>query len=162
MTGRTHLIVGIAAGLMAAYLHQSDLSIMAAAALAGGIGGLLPDIDHPQSIISGFVPGSGLLRMAISHRGPTHTLLFIALFAALWVAVPLPYVPTLAFMVGMLLHLICDMATPAGVRLLWPIYNKSWRILPYAALWAGAWLIESFTSVGAIALIGLTIYRRLQ
>ncbi len=160
MTGRTHLLAGIAIGATLA-ATQTQIGLVLAAALAGGFGGLLPDIDHPKSIISGYTPGSGLLRMAISHRGPTHTLLFIALIAALCLVSPLPGVISLAFVAGMSLHLLCDMATPAGVRLLWPLSRRSWRVAPYRLLWAGSWFLEACTMVSAVGCIVATIIVRL-
>jgi inner membrane protein len=160
MTGRTHLLVGIAIGLAVA-AAQTEIGLVSAAALAGGLGGLLPDIDHPRSLISGYVPGSGVLRLAISHRGPTHTILFITLFTALWMASPIPQTTTLAFAAGMTLHLLCDMATPAGVRLAWPLHRKSWRILPYEVLHMGSWLIEDLTVSVAVAGIMFAIIKRI-
>lgn len=159
MTGRTHLIVGIAAGLFAA-VPYTDPSIITSAILAGALGGLLPDIDHPKSIISGYAPGSGLLRLTISHRGPTHTILFVVLFAALWVSSPIPQIATISFIAGMLLHLACDMATPAGVRLAWPFHRASWRIAPRDMLHRASWLIEDLTVAVAIAWIITAIIRR--
>lgn len=160
MTGRTHLLVGIAVGLLVA-VPYSDPGLVAAAALAGAVGGLLPDIDHPRSIISGYVPGSGILRLAISHRGPTHTLLFVGMIAALLLVAAAPLALTIAFIAGMSLHLVCDMATPSGVRLLYPVFRSSWRIAPRGLLWATAWFFEAGTMVTAVALIVGAVIARL-
>lgn len=157
MTGRTHLIVGILAGIAVAHLNHLHSTALILPALAGGIGGLLPDLDHPQSMLSGFVPGAWLLQGLISHRGPTHALLFIPAVAALLVAVGAPSVITLALMAGMISHLICDMSTPAGVRLFQPVAYGSWRLLPGGILGLPgvAWAIE--TLVGAGAMIGIVL-----
>ncbi|WP_435194439.1 metal-dependent hydrolase [Natronomonas sp. EA1] len=112
------------------YLLRSD-PVVAVVVGAGAVWlARLPDID---------------LRLPfISHRGPTHTLLFLALvagalggvgwlagvrgglgnetlYATLGVAIAL-------FGVGS--HLVADMLTPAGVPLFWPLSSRtySWRV----------------------------------
>lgn len=95
---------------------------------------MLPDYDLR-------VPG-------LSHRGPTHTVLFaVCVGAALaWltavlttgespVATLLPHGPTVtapfAFLVAtttILSHVAADALTPAGVRPFWPLSNKRYTI----------------------------------
>lgn len=175
MTGRTHLLVGLAAGFFVAHTAGVQGFYIVPCVLMGGVGGLLPDIDHPKSIISGYMPGSGVLRLAISHRGPTHTLLGLALLLlgmVISIAILTPYLPgemldtgavyhvslaVLSVFTGYVLHLICDMATPAGIPLLWPFSRRAFRIAPRQMLWASAWILESIATVGALALVGAIV-----
>ncbi|USZ67495.1 metal-dependent hydrolase [Halorussus salilacus] len=102
------------------------------AALAGGALALwlsmLPDLDTRLP----FVP----------HRGPTHTLPFVALVAvAAWAAAtatghgvrPVGPVEIRAFAAGIaalavLSHLAADVLTPMGVALLWPVSGRRYTL----------------------------------
>lgn len=150
MTGRTHLMVGALAGIVVSQLHHDQALIVPA--LVGALGGILPDIDHPQSMISGFVPGSGLIHSVISHRGPTHTLLFLLIVIGGMVAAGLPGALVVTLAAGMVLHLLCDMATPRGVRLLMPLHYGAWRLLPggVLSLPGAAWALETLVAAGAL------------
>jgi inner membrane protein len=140
MTGRTHLTLGAAAGLgIAAYLHFNPLLCLA----AGILGGLLPDIDHPQSILSGWIPGSGLLGIfGVRHRGFTHSVLFMVLLVAGWFAasqrVIIPYPVAAAALAGVASHILSDMLTPQGVQLLYPL-RANWIAAPGFVLQVGKW-----------------------
>jgi len=78
--------------------------------IAGTVGGYLPDIDHPGSIL-GFLVG---------HRTITHKVEFIlAVSFALAVAsavVGLHLVVGLSFFMGGLSHLLLDASTKSGVQ----------------------------------------------
>jgi inner membrane protein len=78
--------------------------------------------------------------LPVRHRGPTHSLLFLALVAAALGAVggalgagslrPVGALPgiglgTLLGVVGVGSHLLADVLTPAGVNLLWPLPAES-------------------------------------
>ncbi|SFR07099.1 metal-dependent hydrolase [Desulfoscipio geothermicus] len=122
----THVVGGIAAGLMVA----DGVSIEKAAVFAcvSGIAALLPDIDSPESFVGARVP---VLPTAIGgtlgHRGATHSLL-AGLFWAILIAViamiagwKQPQTLLIAFLAGYISHLILDIFNPAGVPLLWPL-----------------------------------------
>lgn len=132
MTGRTHLLAGAAAG--AALLCSQGLGPvapvqLAAVGAAACLGALLPDLDHPQSLLSrkagpvGAVPG-----LFLRHRGPTHSLAAaLATWAgASWLcaAQGLPHAAALAALAGYLSHLALDALTPGGVPLLWPLWGR--------------------------------------
>lgn len=85
----------------------------------------LPDVDQ---------------HLPIRHRGPTHSLLFLALVAGLLGAVggalgvgsyrPLDVLPGVGLgvvlgVVGIGSHLLADMLTPMGVNLFWPLPAES-------------------------------------
>lgn len=162
MTGRTHLLLGMAAGVFIA-THASSLPLAAATIAAAGVASLAPDLDHPKSIISGYLPGiGGAARLLISHRGPTHTAVFAAAIIALLLALAVPSIIILAAAAGMASHLLADMMTPAGIPLAWPLSRRAWRVLPKSVLWASAWLIESAAAVASVAIIGFIIWESVQ
>lgn len=87
MRGRDHLGIGVVCGaalVLAAQVAGAPVHALAiaAGALAGGVGALAPDIDHPWSTISAIVPGmlfAGgtvlavsplIIRITTSTRGP--------------------------------------------------------------------------------------------
>ena len=158
MRGGTHLAVGLAAAIcVARYFGVHNLEAVACMA-AGGIGGLLPDIDHPRAIISRYAIGiGGTVRLFVTHRGATHTLAFVALVLAALVLVKAPIALATAFIFGMVLHLVADMLTTDGVRLFRPLSGRSLRLLPYAILSPTATIIEQLTVCAAIAIPTLAI-----
>lgn len=151
MTGRTHLVLGLCAGLM--------VSPTPLGAMAGAVGGLIADIDHPQSIISGYLPGVGAVLnfVRVSHRTLTHSLLFVALmFGLVWAIcnqLRLPMHVPFALGIGMLTHLIADMTTVAGVPLFLPLFGARFRLLPKLVLRLTQGVIEWIVFVGCIVLI---------
>ncbi|MGB7416267.1 MAG: metal-dependent hydrolase [Thermosynechococcaceae cyanobacterium] len=95
--------------------------------LMAGLGGLLPDIDHPESTVGRRVKLLSLpLSAVFGHRGMTHSLLAVIIVgltlafvmqdgelqALQWVIAPL--------CIGYLSHILGDGLTPSGVPLLWP------------------------------------------
>ena len=119
MTGKTHIVGGIAASLAYAQLTNHDPIIMLG---AGVIGALLPDICHGGSKIGRKLPLlSKLINMLFGHRTFTHSLLFLVLISTLLNA----FIPNEAFkagfMAGMVSHYILDMATKNGIKLLFPL-----------------------------------------
>lgn len=118
---------------------------------------MLPDMDHR-------VPG-------ISHRGPTHSLLFAGVVGAVFagaaslvepvfsIAVPAGLsMVAFGFLLGfgsVVAHLLGDVITPAGVNFLWP-YPKEWSLYLTTAdstLWNwGLFTLGVFAMTGAVAL----------
>ncbi|WP_395479669.1 metal-dependent hydrolase [Candidatus Curculioniphilus buchneri] len=95
---------------------------------------LLPDIDHPRSILGYNLRWLSLLVTKIfGHRGFTHSLLAITMgiffltFLNLYKSIDIPLDVLHAMIVGYTSHIIADMLTPAGVPLLWP-YRYRFRI----------------------------------
>jgi inner membrane protein len=112
----------VAAGGWVILASGMDPSPAATSVAAAGIGGLLPDIDHPGSFV-----GRRLLFLSVpiaamlGHRGFTHSLL--AVVAATWLLVSAfrweaDLGAALAF--GYLSHLAGDWLTERGIPLLWP------------------------------------------
>lgn len=119
MTGKTHIIGGIAATLAVADFTSYDPLLLIS---AGVIGALLPDICHGGSKIGRKAPVlSKLVNVLFGHRTFTHSLLFLFLFQlvlAAWVPYPAVRIGLLA---GIASHLILDAGTKKGIKLLYPL-----------------------------------------
>jgi inner membrane protein len=118
MTGKTHIVGGITASLAFAQVTNYDPFILMG---AGVVGAILPDICHGGSKIGRALPVlSKIINGLFGHRTFTHSLLFLLLIAALMNA----FLPNEAFsagvLVGMASHLVLDMATKNGIKLLFP------------------------------------------
>lgn len=128
MTAEGHLIFALASTILA---KKMELSPALAQGdwwhiIAGGLlTCLLPDIDHPQSVLGQRLRWiSSPIARAFGHRGFTHSLLAIVGVIVLFTLQVTPgLIPLDAFhgmIVGYLSHILADMLTPAGVPLLWP------------------------------------------
>lgn len=118
MTGKTHIIGGIAASLAFAQITNYEPVILLG---AGVIGSLIPDICHGSSKIGRALPIlSKLINGLFGHRTFTHSLLFLVLFAVLLHNfMPMEEISA-GLLVGMASHIILDMATKRGVKLFFP------------------------------------------
>lgn len=87
---------------------------------------LLPDIDHPKSILGKRIKWLSIpIAQILGHRGFTHSILAILLCIILFrlQLSPVTIITIDIFhgmIVGYISHIIADMLTPAGVPLLWP------------------------------------------
>ncbi len=129
MTTEGHLIFSIACiifakkvGVTPELIHGDWWHIIPGALLTA----LLPDIDHPRSIIGQQLKWFSVpVARIFGHRGFTHSLLAVIVG---WVLIQLKvshngFIPADVFhamVIGYLSHLLADALTPAGVPLLWP------------------------------------------
>lgn len=165
MTGKTHDIAAFGGLIIAASLMPArpiTLATVVAVFLANQIGGIAPDIDQPTAPLWRLLPIGGVVgRFADNvlggHRGLSHSLLGLGLFG--WLVDRLlaffhPLFPTvdnhlvwLAFMIGMLSHLIMDTFTKEGVVWLLPLPVK-WGVPPWRAwrITTASW-VEHFVVV---------------
>lgn len=122
MTGKTHIVGGIASSLAFAYFSNFDPVITVG---AGIIGALIPDICHGGSKMGKALPIlSKIINLIFGHRSFTHSLLFLVLASFLMDRF-LPYDAVKnGLMIGMISHLILDMATKSGIQLFFPISFK--------------------------------------
>ncbi|RCU48150.1 metal-dependent hydrolase [Haloplanus salinus] len=115
------LLVFAPVGFALALLGRPDFAVVGGAAMLWL--STLPDVDHR-------LPG-------ISHRGPTHTLLFALLVGVVGAGAGVGLASVLggdrttlvAFgfgigTFGILAHLLADALTPAGVPVLWPLSGR--------------------------------------
>lgn len=139
MKGGTHLTIGIASGLgyALALRAQPDLALLITGIAA--VGALLPDIDHPQSMVSNRMGIARAPLFWLSHRGITHSALIVCVIILLGQTID--PVLTQAFSFGYSSHIMGDMLTKAGVPLLWPMQTR-FRLLPRFLAIRGGGLIE--------------------
>lgn len=79
MTGKTHIMGGVASCTAAAYFYGYDPVFMTA---SGVIGALIPDICHTKSKIGRRLPIlSAVISSVFGHRTFTHSLLFLLITA---------------------------------------------------------------------------------
>ncbi|MBN8594002.1 MAG: metal-dependent hydrolase [Anaerolineae bacterium] len=133
MMGTSHMLIGAAAGLGAAYLLQAPapLELMAVATFTA----LLPDIDHPQGTLRRKIPlVDDLLLFWLPHRGITHTVLAVALVAVicnlLHTAGLLSVDLCVAAVFGYISHLVADLMTVSGLKVWWPLSDETYHLWP--------------------------------
>jgi inner membrane protein len=89
---------------------------------AGVIGAVLPDICHGGSKIGRAFPVvSKVINGLFGHRSFTHSLLFLLIVAVLLHSFVANESVTAGILVGMASHLVLDMATRNGIKLLFPL-----------------------------------------
>ena len=95
-----------------------------------GIGSLLPDIDTPKSALGRIFPFSKIIEHKYGHRQITHSWIFIVIALVLFC----PFILFLGFLkyagiiIGVISHIMIDMANPSGVPLFYP--NSSRFVFP--------------------------------
>lgn len=100
MTFRTHINCGLTAALVLCGGWISGVLTL--------IGSVLPDIDHKSSILGKSFP---FISRFLKHRGFTHSIVFLFLC----------YIINPFLMIGAATHLIADMMTGKGIKLVWPM-----------------------------------------
>ena len=136
MTGKTHQVIGLTAGL-ASYLYRVPAhyapATLAAVLVTSHLLALLPDIDSQAGLIWKSLPFGGMARHVVNpflqHRNLTHSLLGLGI---VWYGLnlSLAHVPTywsinapavlIAGLVAYVSHLIADMVTVEGIPLIFP------------------------------------------
>jgi len=119
MTGKTHIIGGMAASLAFAQVTYYDPVLLLG---AGVVGAVIPDICHGGSKIGRTLPLlSKVVNVLFGHRSFTHSLLFLFIVAALLNSLVVNEAVTAGILVGMISHLILDMATKNGIKFFFPV-----------------------------------------
>ena len=119
MTGKTHIIGGLAASLAFAQVTSYDPVLLVG---AGVIGAVLPDICHGGSKVGRAFPlVSKVINGLFGHRSFTHSLLFLMIMAIVMDSFVTNESVTAGILVGMVSHLVLDMATRNGIKLLFPL-----------------------------------------
>lgn len=122
MTGKTHASCGFLVGALAIEYYETDLFISVTVVTLAIISSLLPDICHAQSRIGRrFKFISIIIRLLFGHRTFTHSILFVSIIAALLYMIQTPNYYLITIICGLLSHVILDILTPRGVKLLYPI-----------------------------------------
>lgn len=165
MLAKNHVPFSLAVWALAApYMGVSTTTALFAAPLVA-VAALLPDIDHPNSVLGQKLPGvSHLIRLVLGHRGGTHCLLAVIGWVALLMhfgstssiaGTPFLSSAILALGFGYLSHIAADGLTKSGVPLLWP-YKRNFR-LPIAFT-TGSW-VEYVVAWGFVAYASLVFAR---
>jgi inner membrane protein len=151
MQGITHAILGAGAGVALGATTHADPTRALLMVAAGTVGGLLPDIDTPHSIIREVLPPLHWLLFWLKHRGLTHSLLLLALVTV--VGLRFVGIYGLPLGAGYATHLVADMATHEGVPLLFP-YPRFFHILPRPLLLTtGGWVEKVFRVFATVTVV---------
>lgn len=145
MNGKTHVAGGITLAtvltLTSGLYSPEEISIVGVSTfgvyLAGAsIGAILPDVDTRTSTISKkHKVGSFFIRLFLTHRGFTHSLLAYSLLSVilftLSLILPIPLGMDNAMIVGIMVgygsHILLDALNPKGVPLFYP-YKKMYSV----------------------------------
>lgn len=169
MIGKTHLAAGILAGELTAlaYYHASIIPALIVIGSAA-IGSLLPDIDHPGSLLSSSSRLSRHISNSIAavtpHRGLTHTPIFAGLIIAVlyyFLQQRMKYCDPICIglAVGILSHLVLDTLTERGVMWAWPIIPKHLRLCRIRSNRTTEKMLRGFMNMGAVVLgVGFAIW----
>jgi inner membrane protein len=155
MMKRSHAIIGAAAGVAVA---KSTGGSMVAGGVIACIAAVLPDLDHPHSVVGRLLP-RWWHRLTPGHRGPTHSLAWCVALALLGqygqsLVVDGPPEPllALALLAGALSHVLADGLTVAGVPLFWPLRRKHVVFLGVLAFPTHSWR-ETAVVLGVVAAV---------
>ena len=113
------MVVGVVASVaLASYLKAplTDRWEVNTVLVTGVIGGLLPDIDKSNTMLSNKLPGiSHAIQIFVKHRGITHTVYFVGFMG--WIAHSIHLSPYLIICLcgAILSHIMGDMLTPKGI-----------------------------------------------
>ena len=141
----THILGATAMVLLAGYATPECLA-------AAAFGGLLPDIDQPQSALGAKNP----LARFLKHRGFCHSLAFALLIYLFSTSVFSQQSSiAIALLIGILSHLLLDMFNRNGICLLWPL-NGMVRI-PLARIRTGS-ITEIVLRIALFAANALLLY----
>ncbi len=124
MTGKTHIIAGLAAGEAAQFFSDMfpNNPFFLGACI---IGAIIPDICHTGSKIGRKLPLlSHIIRLLFGHRTVTHSLLFMIALGAVLSFFSVPTGIRSGLLIGIASHLLLDAATTRGIAFLWPIKLK--------------------------------------
>lgn len=125
MKGYVHVLFAVDLLIVASILLKHPLTAIGFPLVI--LGGLFPDLDYPNSLISAPIYNISLrIRRTFGRRGLLHSPL---IFGALWLltdplseyiyvaTIPVWFVYPNVFFLGVCSHIILDMFTPDGVRL---------------------------------------------
>lgn len=141
MTGKLHRFGGACSGIIttAALCSQlpqttnGNMLLVMSGALLGGIGGLLPDIDTPHSIISLKHPIiSWVVCKFTEHRMAIHTLIipmFLAVLTSVLYSIQFDaFVLSASLLSGFVFHLVQDTCTRGGIAWGYPFVKEKYSM----------------------------------
>ena len=131
MTYQTHMAGAVCLILLTAYHQQLPPDMTLLSVPLAALGGILPDLDHPDSFISHHTGVfADFIQLFTKHRGALHTPLFWLIpSAALYYFVPYGNIWVPPLFIGILSHILLDALNPQGVPVLWPLWRRKIHIL---------------------------------
>ncbi|OQB19767.1 MAG: Inner membrane protein YdjM [Parcubacteria group bacterium ADurb.Bin192] len=161
MTGRTHFIIGANVAWLALLFQPMNIWLIPLVA-AGGLAGLLPDIDTPASTIHQKSQGLTrilLLHKILRHRGFSHSLLVLPFIALLsFFLFPIYPLLPLVFFWGYVSHPLIDGFNPQGCEYLFP-NPKNYRLIPkFLCVDTGGWVDHLLFVIGSLALLAMPLH----
>lgn len=114
------------------------------------LGSLLPDIDNPNSKLGSKIrPISTEINLVFGHRTITHSIIINTFFIAIIFTWCLKnfngdyniLVSIISLYMGIICHILFDMATPSGVPIFYPITNKRYKLQKYPIIIVAIFLI---------------------
>ena len=120
MVGKTHLAIGLTAGVGACILGDLPPLAGVVVIVEFGLGSLLPDIDQRNSTISKKVKPVGVVVNAVAgHRTIFHDpLLYLVLGLLAWKMLPAYMAHFISLLMGVATHLFLDALNPTGIPIL--------------------------------------------
>ena len=159
MTGRTHFIAGLCVGTYVASAAARDPASFIGLCCTGVIGGLLPDIDLPNSKAGmAAKPVSTVLSKVSRHRGMFHApVLYAVAGLVMCYFFPEQLALTVALIGGCASHLLLDAMTVQGIPVLWPFKSR----LSLFGVKTGGWF-EKLTWFACVCWFGYMVYRQVR
>lgn len=156
MTGKTHFALGANAVWIAPFFGVAPW-LLPVLAMLGGLAGLLPDIDTRKSELShatGGLTRMFLIDILFRHRSVTHSLLGVALFAALSSPLfKLEFAAPCVAVLGYVSHPFIDGFNPQGCEYFYPLKNN-YRIIPkFLCVDTGGWIDHLLFAVCCLSLV---------
>lgn len=138
--GRTHALIGVSSLWLLTFIpNVLTPDTLAPLAACAALGALLPDLDARSSTvkylsiarIQPFAPVAVILSRDLGHRGATHSLMGLGVFAVLILPIGFFYQWPLwtALSLGYISHLAADACTKSGIPFLHP-NRKRYHLLP--------------------------------
>lgn len=94
------------------------------------IGSVLPDIDTPYSYLGKRLrPISDIIYKTLGHRSATHSIIIITIAFFVGVLIWDINAIIVGLLIGTLIHILGDTATPQGVCIAWPLNKKRYKLL---------------------------------
>lgn len=141
------------------YLVCSAVGIPASTAAAASVVSLLPDIDHPQSLIGRLFPYiSKYILKKYGHRTVTHSILSI--LAIMIISSPAMFISVslyVALVLSFASHIFIDLFNRSGVKLLAPFSQKEYISFrtPELRIIVSSW--QEYVALFVIVLLAFTV-----
>lgn len=120
MTSLTHISFGV---LLTEFIFTSlGVEPNTTTLALSAIGALLPDMDTPKSALGRIFPFSKIIEEKYGHRQVTHSWIFIAISLVFFIPFIffLGLLRYLGIIIGIISHIMIDMANPSGVPFFYP------------------------------------------